>query len=319
MPTATSIKLKERAAGCLVGAAIGDALGMPTEFVKRERFERKFGGAVTVFRRAPKNHPSRHLYAGQYTDDTQQAIILAETIIEKNGFDIKTFGKKMGEWGHLCLLDRDYNRGAGHISLNAAQKLWNGAQPEQSGSTTTESCGSSMRVFPVGLYYFDFFSAIEYAKLSSIATHNTEITMDGAALVAGIVNLLAHHGMEAIESVEKALNAVRNPRIVESAKKAISVRSLEPAMAEKSIGTGTNVDETVGYAVYSFIHTPDDFEKTIINAANVDAGDSDTIACIAGAFSGAYNGFSAIPDRFLKVENMKKLKGIAEKLVEGKP
>ena len=66
---------EERFAGCLVGQAIGDALGMPFEFMSPESISARQGQVVEFL-------PSLGLAAGQYTDDTKMMLCIAESIVE---------------------------------------------------------------------------------------------------------------------------------------------------------------------------------------------------------------------------------------------
>ena len=90
--------LEDKFKGCILGAAIGDALGMPTEYLSsKEELNHYFKGPVRDFQKAPFGQPCAHLEAGQYTDDTQQIIILANSLIKNKGFNFKDFAKGIGD------------------------------------------------------------------------------------------------------------------------------------------------------------------------------------------------------------------------------
>lgn len=90
--------------------------------------------------------------------------------------------------------------------------------------------------------------------------------------------------------------------------------SLNSKEAFQALGEGWVAEEAVACALYCFRRTPEDYVKTVLTGANAN-GDSDSIACIAGAISGAYNGFEAIPAKWQdRVENKEGLKEIAEDL-----
>ena len=71
----------DRFKGCFLGLAAGDALGMPTEGYTAEEIRSKFG-PVRDMLPAPECHFHTGLLAGQYTDDTEETLILAESMIE---------------------------------------------------------------------------------------------------------------------------------------------------------------------------------------------------------------------------------------------
>ncbi len=75
-------------------------------------------------------------------------------------------------------------------------------------------------------------------------------------------------------------------------------------------------DEAVADALYCFLRTPGDYRTTVRTAANSN-GDSDSIACIAGAFSGAFNGLDAIPEEWQRrVKNAAYLHDLAGRLAD---
>ena len=75
-------QLTDRFIGSIVGFAIGDALGMPTQFLTRDQIRRYYGKTVTGFLRAHPGHASDSLPQGSYTDDTQMMLAAAECLIE---------------------------------------------------------------------------------------------------------------------------------------------------------------------------------------------------------------------------------------------
>jgi ADP-ribosylglycohydrolase len=87
--------INSKARGCIIGAAVGDALGMPTEGVPKSIFLREYGGEVRKFEKPQQNHPCAHLKAGQYTDDTQQMILLSKSLISTRGMNLFDFGNSV--------------------------------------------------------------------------------------------------------------------------------------------------------------------------------------------------------------------------------
>ena len=90
-----------------------------------------------------------------------------------------------------------------------------------------------------------------------------------------------------------------------------------PDELAKKIGTSERVYETVPMALSCFLHSPDEFQETVVNAANLCWGDTDSIACIAGAMSGAYNGYNKMPFEYKgKLEDRQRLEGLATELYD---
>ena len=92
--------LAERAAGALYGLAVGDALGMPTESLPRPEIVARYGPLLAEFQPGPPDQPlAAGLPAGTVTDDTEQALLLAELIIEGDGaVDEAEFARRLLAW-----------------------------------------------------------------------------------------------------------------------------------------------------------------------------------------------------------------------------
>jgi len=303
----------DRFAGCMLGAAIGDAFGMPTECISEQDLRERYNGKVTDFVEPISPHPNQHLSAGQYTDDAQQMIILAESLRHNDGLDIKDFGRRFAEWGRKNREDKNYWRFPGSTSLRAAEELEKGVSPYESGSQHTTSCGSAMRVAPIGLlYHGNIEQAIKQAELSSMISHNTQACKDGAKMVAlTVANLL--NEMPPVEAVLKASESLKDEILTGSILYAIKNRDQSPSRI--SLGKSSSIYDTVPFAVYSFLHSPENFREIMITAANAVPGDTDSFACIGGAFAGAHLGVDKIPTSLkTRLEDYPLIKRVAEDL-----
>jgi len=307
--------LEDRFAGCIVGAAVGDALGMPTEEVSPETVVKVYGGPVTEFQTAMKGHPNQHLPAGSYTDDTQQILALSKSLIECNGFDIDNFAKHYKDWYQKISTIPSFDRFSGTASRNAGRNLWKGVSPYESGSTVTLGCGSAMRVAPIGLFYHsNIDEAIAKGQESAVISHNTQQCREGAGIVSGIVAALCQ-GYEPLDAVKRVLPSVKDNELKGKLVMAVHMQDDVLSRAVQEIGTSALVTDTVGFAVYSFLRAKN-FEDAIVLGANATPGDTDSIACIAGAMAGAHYGFGSIPKKFHSVEDFELLQNTAKELLK---
>ena len=81
-----SLQVRERAMGAMAGLALGDALGMPTQSMSAEQICRYYGGPITKLMNAVPQQPiAPNMKAGAVTDDTEQAFVLAQRLIDDNG------------------------------------------------------------------------------------------------------------------------------------------------------------------------------------------------------------------------------------------
>ena len=310
-------KLRGKYIGCMVGAAIGDALGKQNEGLSRKYILKK--SYIRDYGKAPKGFPGEKLLAGQYTDDTEQMILLAESLIECNGLDPGDFAKRIARWGTEALADPVRKALIGPSSSAAVARLNSGISWKDSGSSIP-SCGSAMRAAPLGLFYCDLDEVEEKAALSSIPTHNSNAAIAGAVAVAVGVRC-ALDGMESSEIIKES--SARASKYDEGLGKKIGSsfdkRNEEPDKVFAELGTTYLVNETVPSAFYCFSRYFDEPEKAIIEAVNA-GDDTDSISCITGALCGARHGIDAFPDRWItRLENRDIVEHIAGMLFEKSP
>ena len=141
---------RDRALGALVGLAVGDALGMPTQGLSREHVRSVFG-RITGLLPAPDDNPiSAGLPAGSITDDTEQALLVADLLIEDRGrIDPGKLAVRLADWE-----DRMRERGSldllGPSTRKAVKRSWRGRRPSSPARTGTTN-GAAMRIAPVGI------------------------------------------------------------------------------------------------------------------------------------------------------------------------
>ena len=186
--------------GCLLGLAVGDALGCTLEFKKPGTFEpitTIIGGGV------------HKLEAGQWTDDTSLALCLAQSLIDCNGFDAKDQMTKYCKWdeeGYMSSTGECFD--IGNTTLKALNKFRATGEP-YSGMTEDSSAGngSIMRLAPIPMYYFNNpEDALKYATLSSKTTHANVMCVHACRYMAGIIVGLLNG-----ESKETVLSSIYSP------------------------------------------------------------------------------------------------------------
>jgi ADP-ribosylglycohydrolase len=290
------LDMLDRFRGCLLGGAVGDALGMPTEGYTAEEIQTRFG---LVQEMMPASEGNFHfgLQAGQFTDDTEETLLLAESMIEASGFSADRFADKLVAWGTAWTLDERLNRGVGFTTRSSVENMIAGRSWRESG-IDVPTCGSAMRAAPVGLlYHCDLDLVSRYADLQSLPTHSGPAARAGAVAVAtGVALCLKGFSKEAVlrMAVQKArqLDAKFADRLLLAG----SLQGREAAAALAAIGTSPLVSETVPAAFYCFLKFEP--EEALINAAS-SGGDTDSIASIAGSLFGAAYGARWIPERWL--------------------
>lgn len=290
-------QLRSKYTGCMLGAAIGDALGKQNE--GRSRQDILSRGYVTDYGKAEAGCPGEKLRAGQYTDDTEQMLVLAQSIIESGGFDVEDFANRIAKWGAEALKDPVRKPLIGPSSAAAITRLNSGISWKEAGSDIP-SCGSAMRVAPIGLFYADLEEIESNAALSSIPTHNSKGAIAGAVAVAIAVRC-ALDGMDIPEIIKETSARASNhdTGLGKNIELSFEKKYAKPEEVFAEFGTSYLVYETVPCAFYCFSRHFEEPEKAIIEAVNA-GGDTDSIACITGALCGALHGIGSFPERWIK-------------------
>jgi ADP-ribosyl-[dinitrogen reductase] hydrolase len=298
--------------GCMLGAAIGDALGKQNEGLIRKEIP----GRVIDYGKTPKSCPGGRLRAGQYTDDTEQMIILAQSLIECGGFDVQDFTGRISRWGSDALADPVRKSLVGPSSSVAIARLNSGVSWRDSGSDIP-SCGSAMRVAPIGLFYKKLGDVESNAASSSLPTHNSKAAIAGAVAVAVGVRC-ALEDMDCFDIIKET--ASRASKYDKGLARKIELsyvkKDAEPDEVFAQLGTSYLVYETVPSAFYCFSKHFEEPEEAVIEAVNA-GGDTDSIACITGALCGARHGVEAFPKNWVNgLENKELVEHLAAMIFE---
>jgi len=303
----------DRATAALYGLAIGDALGMPAQTFSPDEIRTRFG-SIEWFVAAPPDQPiAAGLPAGSITDDTMQALLLADALIAGGGhLDQREFARQLGAW-------EDEMRARGSLDLlgpstrRAMAAVLDGVPLEESGRFGTTN-GAAMRVAPVGLVARvdggddALATFVDLAAETCLATHNTSVAIAGAAAVAAAVSA-GIDGGDVLDACAVAIGAARvgagrghwvaGASI--SARIGWAVSLARPDHVDASlddigalIGTSLATQESVPAAFALLALFPGDPWRACLAAASL-GGDADTIGAMAGAIGGACHGMSAWP------------------------
>ncbi|MDI9633625.1 MAG: ADP-ribosylglycohydrolase family protein [Methanolinea sp.] len=299
---------RERFLGCLLGLATGDALGTAFEF--------KEPGDFTPIRSMVGGGPF-HLEPGQYTDDTSLALCLAESLVERRGFDPVDQLERYCRWwkeGYLSSTGRCFDIGT---TTRAALSQFQRTREPYPGQTDSRSAsnGSLMRLAPVAMFFSrDPERAIEMAGESSRTTHGLPVVVDACRYFAGlIVGALEGRSKDEILSphfcpVEGFWDS--HPLCEEVREVARgSFKEKEPPEIR---GRGYVV-ASMEAALWAFSNGRS-FEEGCLLSVNL-GEDADTTGAIYGQLAGAFYGVGAIPRKWLSVLAFRELiEEYAEKL-----
>jgi ADP-ribosyl-[dinitrogen reductase] hydrolase len=271
--------------GCLLGLAVGDAVGTTVEFQPRGMFP-----AVTDM----TGGGPFHLQPGEWTDDTSMALCMAHSLVERGGFDARDQMERYVRWrreGYMSSNGRCFDIGT---TIGAALDRFELTGDPSAGSSdpNTSGNGGIMRLAPVVLFYHpDRAAALRYAAESSRLTHASPECISSARLLADVIH-------QALSGTAKDDVARRQGDEYAATPKvhAIAQGDYIRKADDEIRGTGYVVN-SLEAALWSFWHTGT-FEQAILRAVNL-GDDTDTTAAICGQVAGAFYGEDGIPAHWL--------------------
>ena len=295
--------LYDKVYGCLCGLALGDSMGMPTEFMTPEEIRKNFGYVDRLV--APSaDHIHKDLGFGMITDDTELTLQIIDEILKFRTFNLDVAVAAIVNWAkQKDVFNKSY---LGPSSAKAIKALLAGTAPHQAGKYGA-TIGAAMRVPALGLVNpGNIRKAIDDAEIMSIPTHNTNLAIAGAtAMAAAIATAMLEDStpervLEAAiygaKEGERRGNMLIGPSLHKRIELAISLLGKTGDLAECAqilydyIGAGLQTYEIVPVVMALFSKSqPGNIMKIIETGVNM-GGDTDTIGAMVGALAGAYYG-----------------------------
>lgn len=308
-PAMVTIPAAEQFHGCLLGLALGDALGAAVEAFPPSV------AALYAERLSPDALPARGPGGwafGQVTDDTQLSQILLQSIAESGEFDPAVFAARL-----LAFVQSGRLVGGGPATVGAAKQLAKGVPWHECGMPSPYAGnGAAMRAGPLGLIYRH-----DPRRLTRVAVDQARVTHHDSRAIAGAVAIAWATAVasrrdpiapaeflgevaQAVESVDSAFSEavlsvadwVGLPP--SSAAATLMRQGLEPETAGGWQGISSFVVSSVCWSLFAFLRHPDDWWEAVRVAIAV-GGDTDTIASMTGAIAGARLGDPVLPPRLL--------------------
>jgi ADP-ribosylglycohydrolase len=288
-----SVTRQDRFRGLLLGTAVGDALGLPSEGLSPQRAKRIFG--------ARRRHHLM-LRRGMISDDTEHALMVANCLLRSPG-SAEQFRRQLAtslRWWVASLPP-----GIGMATLQSVLRLWLGFPPTRSGVRSAGSAPAT-RAAPIGACFASAPGLMDaYVGAATTLTHRDPRALIGAAAVARLVawtvrenprtgpgrNELIHLLRSAGPDNEEWSSLIRS--IVAARDGHLPVDRFAQGLGLER-GVSGFVFHTVPVAVYAWLRHFGDFEATLCSVLDC-GGDTDTTGAIAGALAGALVGESGIP------------------------
>lgn len=317
--------------GCLVGGAVGDALGYPVEFLSYREIVNRFG-KDGIWGYSIEDEHGRALFS----DDTQMTLFTAVGLLDwgtkplagvvtprdsiyRSYLDwLSTQSSGNAKPPHVSwLVDAralHERRAPGNTCLSA---LGSGRAGEMGNTlNSSKGCGGVMRVAPIGLFGYGRENTVRWAAEAAALTHGHPLGYIPAGVFANIVRTCAFSTAGTQETprdvlakaVDECIGALPTwfPQQLDRANEMAALLALARELAGngmsdvaniKQLGEGWVGEEALAIAVYCCLRYPDSFDGAIIAAVNHD-GDSDSTGSIAGNIMGALLGIGAIGERW---------------------
>jgi ADP-ribosylglycohydrolase len=332
----------EAFAGCLLGGAVGDALGAPAEFMSLREIRKRFGNdGITKYVPA-------YGRLGAITDDTQMTLFTTEGLLRaqcrwsERGIChlpsvlhhayirwVHTQGEKSAQGlftgdddGWLITLPELHHRRApGNTCVSALVGAERGTMEKP--LNNSKGCGGVMRVAPVGLFASED-EAFELGCELAAITHGHP----SGYLAAGTLSLIIAYivaGKSLETSIEESLTSLQtkpqHQECLTAFQNALSLsRDVEATVSPETVerlGQGWVAEEALAISLYCSLVAGNDFRKGVSLAVN-HGGDSDSTGAITGNILGTLLGRAAIPAEWLEpLELRQEIEDIAGDLLTG--
>jgi ADP-ribosylglycohydrolase len=302
----TSHRETDRALGALLGVALGDAMGMPSQTLSRERIVATYGTISDLVDAAPDHPVSGGLRAGTVTDDTEQSLLLARQLLGGDGpFDEERWARSLLAW-EKDTHARGVNDLLGPSTKRAIDLLLRGVPASETGRFGTTN-GAAMRIVPVGISMplEPLSRFVAMVAETCRVTHNTSEAIGSAVAVAAIVSA-GVSGSSFEDGLEGALAGARageqmgtppvSGRISERIADALDLcrTASGPAGIAAVIGTSVSAMASVPMAFAIARLAGGDAWKAATMSANI-GDDTDTIGAISCGMVGACSGAATLP------------------------
>ncbi|GAA4514177.1 ADP-ribosylglycohydrolase family protein [Nonomuraea ferruginea] len=282
---------RDRARGCLLGLAAGDALGAPAENLTPEEIRRRWGRLTEI--------------EGGGTDDTEYAIFAAGLLAE-HGHGLTSALVAAAYRERVIPAVTGPMRGAGFSELGTVQALRRGLEPPLTGLVHQHgwSDGLAMRAAPYGV-----FCPGDPAEAARLVTEDGRVSQSGEGILGGravaAAVAAAMAGADPSDAVEAALSAV--PADSWTARNIIRARAalgaadpavaLHEAVVVRHYPWTDVAPEAVALALAAYLYGAGDVEESVTFGVSL-GRDADTIGAIAGAVAGASRGERGVPARW---------------------
>lgn len=287
------METKDKIYGTIFGQAIGDALGLGTEFMSKTEVREKYPGGLKEYSQIIRDYHRAKFQPGSWSDDTNMMLCIANAIIEDKGINLHTIARNFKQWVYA-----PETRGVGQTTLKVLSIAEYVEKPHQVAEliwrmtrTKNAANGSVMRTAIIGLKKENVAQTAEdVCKL----THLDPRCVGSCVIVSEIINHLIWHDEQLSYSQIMTIGNKYDKSIAEYIDKAY-YNGIESLELDEPSSIGYTL-KALGSALWCLFHA-NDFEESLLRVVN-EGGDADTNAAVACAMLGAKFGYTSIPQKY---------------------
>ena len=283
--------------GVFFGQAIGDALGLGTEFLSKDEVTSLYPNSLTTYSQIIQDTHRSRWKKGDWTDDTEQFLCICDSILKSNVVSEHAFAKELFTWYSGTPL------GIGYTVLNVVKTPQFTLFPHQAAEMywkmkngKVASNGGVMRTSITGVFdFWDRTSVIKNTENICKVTHFDPRCVGSCVLVSSILSelLTTQHELSKQELIE--IGTSYAPEIEESIELASSSK-IQDLRLDDTISIGYTL-KALSAGLWAYFHA-NSFESGILSVIH-EGGDADTNASVAGSLLGAKFGYSKIPQHLI--------------------
>jgi ADP-ribosyl-[dinitrogen reductase] hydrolase len=304
----------EKIKSLLFGVALGDALGVPVEFMSRQVISKN--PVVDMIGYGTYNMPP-----GTFSDDSSLTFCLAEVLANK--FDLDSIGQNFIKWYY-----KNYWTASGNVfdigiaTRDAIERIANGIRPELAGGLDVSSNGngSLMRISPLMFYLLDkpIEERYEITKQVSSITHGHIRSVISCFYYLEFARQLYENKdkFEVYNNLQKVIPDYLTKLAINSTEVALFDRLFKTDIFELSV---ENINSS-GYVLHTLeasiwcLLTTNNYKDAVLKAVNL-GEDTDTTAAVTGGLAGLLYGIDNIPTNWLKqIAKYDEIENLAERL-----
>lgn len=287
------METKDKIYGTIFGQAIGDALGLGTEFMSKKEVREKYPDGLKEYSQIIRDYHRAKFQPGSWSDDTDMMLCIANAIIEDKGINLHTIARNFKQWVYA-----PETRGVGQTTLKVLSIAEYVEKPHQVAEliwrmtrTKNAANGSVMRTAIIGLKKENVAQTAEdVCKL----THFDPRCVGSCVIVSEIINHLIWHDEQLSYSQIMTIGNKYDKSIAEYINKAY-YNGIESLELDEPSSIGYTL-KALGSALWCLFHA-NDFEEGLLRVVN-EGGDADTNAAVACAMLGAKFGYTSIPQKY---------------------